>query len=59
MLGRWDGKKTTLGITGFHETLGRDYGIEERYRGPSNLNYAQDAWFTESVMRNSRNVVSR
>ena len=25
----------TLGITGLHETLGRDYGIEEPYWGPS------------------------
>ena len=32
----------TVGITGWHENLGRDYEIEERYRGPSNLNYARD-----------------
>ena len=25
----------TLGITGLHEILGRDYGIEEPYWGPS------------------------
>ena len=25
----------TLGITGLHELLGRDYGIEEPYWGPS------------------------
>ena len=40
MLGRWDAK-ITLGSTGLYETLGRDYGIEERYRGPSNWNYAR------------------
>ena len=34
--------KITLGITELHETLGRDYGIEERYRGPSKLKYARD-----------------
>jgi len=27
--------KITLGITGLHEILGRDYGIEEPYWGPS------------------------
>ena len=27
--------KITLGITGLHEILGRDYGIEEAYWGPS------------------------
>ena len=27
--------KTTPGITGLHEILGRDYGIEEPYWGPS------------------------
>ena len=27
--------KITIGITGLLEILGRDYGIEERYRGPS------------------------
>ena len=27
--------KITLGITGLHEILGRDYGIEERYLGLS------------------------
>ena len=27
--------KTTLGITGLQEILGRDYGIEEPYWGPS------------------------
>ena len=26
--------KITLGITGLHEILGRDYGIEEPYCGP-------------------------
>ena len=26
--------KITLGITGLHEILGRDYGIEEPYWGP-------------------------
>ena len=30
---RWDAK-ITLGITGLHEILGRDYGIEEPYWGP-------------------------
>ena len=29
--------KITLGITGLHEILGRDYGIEEPYWGPSIL----------------------
>ena len=33
MLGRWDARKT-LGIMGFHEVLGRDYGIEELYGRP-------------------------
>ena len=27
--------KITLGITGLHEVLGRDYGSEEPYWGPS------------------------
>ena len=27
--------KITLGITGLHEILGRDYGTEEPYWGPS------------------------
>ena len=27
--------KITLGITGLHEILGRDYGIDEPYWGPS------------------------
>ena len=27
--------KITLGITGLHEILGRDYGMEEPYWGPS------------------------
>ena len=34
----WQGReipKITLGITGLHETLGRDYGIEKPYWGPS------------------------
>ena len=30
MRGRWDAK-ITLGITGLHPILGRDYGIEEPY----------------------------
>ena len=30
--------KITLGITGLLEILGRDYGIEEPYWGPSNTN---------------------
>ena len=34
MRGRWDAK-ITLGITGLHEILGRDYGIEEPYWGAS------------------------
>ena len=29
--------KITLGITGLHEILGRDYGIEKPYWGPSTL----------------------
>ena len=29
----------TFGITGLHETLGRDYGIEEPYWGPSVVVY--------------------
>ena len=29
--------KVTLGITGLPEILGRDYGIEKPYWGPSNL----------------------
>ena len=29
----------TLGITGLHETLGRDYGIEEPYWRPSAVIY--------------------
>ena len=29
--------KITLGITGLHETLGRDYGIWEHYYGPSQM----------------------
>ena len=29
--------KITLGIAVLHEILGRDYGIEEPYWGPSNL----------------------
>ena len=31
---RWDAKNKN-GITGLHEILGRDYGIEEPYWGPS------------------------
>ena len=34
----WQGgeiPKITLGIAGLHETLGRDYGIEKPYWGPS------------------------
>ena len=34
----WQGgeiPKITVGITGLHETLGRDYGIEKPYWGPS------------------------
>ena len=31
---RWDAKNKN-GITGLHEILGRDYEIEEPYRGPS------------------------
>ena len=34
----WQGgeiPKITLGITGLHETSGRDYGSEESYWGPS------------------------
>ena len=27
--------KITIGIMGLHESLGRHYGIEEPYRGPS------------------------
>ena len=34
MRGRWDAK-IALGITRLLETLGRDYGIEEPYWGPS------------------------
>ena len=29
--------KVTLGITGLPEILGRDYGIEKPYWGPSNI----------------------
>ena len=29
--------KITLRITGLHEILGRDYGIEEPHLGPSNM----------------------
>ena len=28
--------EVSLGITGLHEIVGRDHGIEESYRGPSN-----------------------
>ena len=31
--------KITLGITGLPEVLGRDYGIEEPYWGPSAVVY--------------------
>ena len=31
---RWDAKNNP-GVTGLHEMLGRDYGIEELYWGPS------------------------
>jgi len=34
--GRWM-LKLTLGITGLHEILGRDYRIKKPYCGPSNL----------------------
>ena len=27
--------KITIGIMGLHESLGRDYGVEEPYSGPS------------------------
>lgn len=27
--------KINIGIMGLHESLGRDYGVEEPYRGPS------------------------
>ena len=32
--------KITLGITGLYELLGRDYGIEEPYWGPSKVSRA-------------------
>ena len=35
----------TLGITGFHEILGRDYGIEEPYWGPK---LVSSRWKTDS-----------
>ena len=35
-------QKITLGISGLHENVDRDCVIEERYRGPSNLNYARE-----------------
>ena len=31
-----DCSKLWVGITGLHEIVGRDHGIEESYRGPSN-----------------------
>ena len=34
--------KTTLGITGLNEILGRDYGIEEPYWGPLCLRRVND-----------------
>ena len=33
--------KITLGITGLHEILGRDYGIKEPYWAPSSISLAQ------------------
>ena len=32
---RWDAKNNPRGITGLHEILGRDYGIEKPYWGPA------------------------
>ena len=36
MRDKWNAK-ISLGITGLHKVLGRDYGIEESYWGPSEV----------------------
>ena len=49
MFGRWDAK-ITLGITGLHEILGRDYGIEELYWVLSNVSPVRFTLFMRLVL---------
>ena len=54
----WDAK-ITLRITGLPEILGRDYGIEKAYWGPSFLNKTEDRtkeiWHKKGKVSNTYN----
>ena len=49
--------KITLGITGLHEILGRDYGIEEPYWGPSELTHPGENELKCFQMQYKQNVI--
>ena len=46
--------KITLGITGLHEILARDYGIEDPYWGPSLLTFLASHIESAIIIRKQR-----